>query len=191
MGKRLSKIVTRTGDDGLTGLTDGTRIAKSSPRMEAIGVVDELNSQLGVFLAGFGADEMPELQAFFRRVQNDLFDLGGELSMPGHHLLAASAWEALETRIELLNAELAPLNNFILPGGSALVAQCHVVRAVARRAERRYVALCEEAGAEASAVNGDSRIYLNRLSDLMFVTARWIARARGEPEVLWQQRKPG
>ncbi len=192
MGKRLSRIVTRTGDDGQTGLADGSRVEKSSARLEAIGAVDELNSQLGVFLSHLGAEEFPALFEGFQRIQNELFDLGGELSMPGHKLLSSRAWEEVERRIEELNEPLPPLTNFILPGGSLVVAQCHVVRAVARRAERRYVALCMacEAAGEENGVNENSRIYLNRLSDLFFVSARWIARARGEPEVLWQQQKP-
>ena len=186
MGKRLSKIVTRTGDDGRTGLADGSRVAKHSARMEAIGAVDELNSTLGVLLADLGGDSA--VAQTFRAIQNDLFDIGGELSMPGHTIVAESAWRQLETTIETLNADLEPLANFILPGGSRAVALCHVVRSVARRAERRYAALCDEvAGAGDNLVNANSRIYLNRLSDLCFVAARWLARERGEPEILWQQ----
>ncbi len=191
MGKRLSKIVTRTGDDGSSGLADGSRLAKHSSRMEAIGTVDELNSQVGVFLAELDPEYAPyaELQALFLVIQNELFDLGGELAMPGHRIVQESAWQSLEEHIERLNAELEPLTNFILPGGSRVVSLCHVVRAVARRAERCYAALCaEESGqSEPGRINEHSRIYLNRLSDLCFVTARWLAKQRGEPDVLWQQ----
>lgn len=185
MGKRLSKIVTRTGDDGRTGLADGSRVAKHSARMEAIGTVDELNSTIGVFLAELDGEGV--VAETFRAVQNDLFDIGGELSMPGHEIVREEAWRRLEAAIETLNEPLEPLANFILPGGSRAVALCHVCRAVARRAERRYTALCEETGQNPGQVNEASRIYLNRLSDLCFVAARWLARTRGEPEILWQQ----
>ncbi len=183
MGKRLSKIVTRTGDDGTTGVSDGTRVAKFSDRIEAIGAIDELNCFVGSFLAVLPPDN--PLWTLFRSIQNDLFDLGGELSMPGVEVIGEAHWRRLEVPIERYNAELEPLKNFILPGGSEPVARCHLVRAVARRAERRYARL-----AASEAVNANSRIYLNRLSDLCFVAGRWIAKANGEPEVLWQQQKP-
>jgi cob(I)alamin adenosyltransferase len=187
VGKRLSRIVTRTGDDGKTGLADGSRVAKHSLRMETIGTVDELNSTIGVFLAELGSEG--DVGRTFLAIQNDLFDIGGELSMPGHVIVPEDAWQGLETAIERLNDDLEPLANFILPGGSRAVAMCHVVRAVARRAERCYVALCDEqVHAEGEdLVNDNARIYLNRLSDLCFVAARWLAKARGEPEILWQQ----
>ncbi len=187
MGKRLSKIVTRTGDDGKTGLADGSRIAKHSRRMEAIGTVDELNSTIGVFLAELGT--VGPVAEAFRAIQNDLFDVGGELSMPGHRIVREDAWQQLEDTLETLNDDLEPLANFILPGGSRAVALCHVARAVARRAERCYAALCDEVGDHVGddLVNDNSRIYLNRLSDLCFVAARWLTKERSEPEILWQQ----
>ncbi len=180
MGKRLSKIVTRTGDAGTTGLAGGDRVAKDSARIDAIGTVDELNTHIGVFLVELEPDN--RLFAEFRGVQNDLFDLGGELSMPGVDIITAERCDGLEMLIESLNEELEPLTNFILPGGSRVVAQCHVVRAVARRAERTVVHLAAE-----EPVNPHGRVYLNRLSDLAFVAARWLARSRGEAEILWQQ----
>jgi|TARA_R110002124_G_scaffold158162_2_gene325274 cob(I)alamin adenosyltransferase len=179
MGKRLSKIVTRTGDDGTTGLTGGGRIPKNAARMQAIGTVDELNAFVGLFIAYLDGHE--DLQKIFLRIQHDLFDLGGELSMPGYTMIKAEHWEKLEEHISHLNETLAPLENFILPGGSKLLAYCHIVRTVSRRAERYIVAL----GAEED-VNADARIYLNRLSDLAFVTARYLAHAHGETEILWQ-----
>lgn len=184
MGKRLSKIVTRTGDDGTTGMADGGRIPKFSDRVEAIGAVDELNCFVGSFLAAL-PEENP-IWTLFRSIQNDLFDLGGELSMPGVEVITAAHWERLEEPIDRYNEDLEPLTNFILPGGSETVVRCHLVRAIARRAERRYAKL-----AASESVNDASRIYLNRLSDLCFVVGRWLAKANGEPEVLWQQRKPG
>lgn len=188
MGKRISRVVTRTGDNGTTGLADGTRIAKSAPRIEAIGAVDALNSHLGVFLAELdsGVPEEKQLLQVFRQVQNRLFDIGGELSMPGTPVLPEQAALQLEQVLEEMNGSLPALRNFILPGGSRAVALCHVVRAEARTAERRYIALCE-AETDAGVVNPASRVYLNRLSDLCFVVARWLARQRGEAEVLWEQ----
>lgn len=183
MGKRLSKIVTRTGDDGTTGMADGSRVEKDSDRVEAMGTVDELNSFVGSFLATLPEDNA--LWPVFRAIQNDLFDLGGELSMPGVEVITEGHWRRLEDAIERFNETLEPLTNFILPGGSEAVSRCHLVRAVARRAERRQVAL-----AVLEPVNAHSRIYLNRLSDLCFVAARWLAKVNDEPEVLWQQHKP-
>ena len=182
MGKRLSKIVTRTGDDGTTGLTDGSRIGKHALRMEAMGTVDELNAFVGLLLSSGDLGGRGDLRDAFSRVQNDLFDLGGELSMPGHAIITAAHADRLEVLVEALNEELEPLTNFILPGGAEPVARCHVVRTVARRAERLLVALAAE-----QSVNAESRKYLNRLSDLAFVGARVIAKALGEPDVLWQQ----
>ena len=182
---RITKVYTRTGDDGSTALGGGQRLPKDALRIACYGTVDELNSSIGVFIAELDQDE--ELAATFRDVQNDLFDIGGELSMPGHAIVKDSAWQALESAIEALNEPLEALTNFILPGGSRVVALCHVCRAVARRAERCYVKLCDEVGEEADQVNDASRIYLNRLSDLCFVAARFIAHQRGEEEVLWQQ----
>ena len=180
MGNRLSKIVTRTGDGGTTGLGDGSRVAKDSPRIEAIGAVDELNCAVGV-LAALPALP-PQVVQLLLSVQHDLFDLGGELAVPGHSALTARHIEALEQAIELHNAALPPLREFVLPGGSESAARCHVARAVARRAERRCWAL-------AGAANDGSLapVYLNRLSDLLFVLARVLARAAGGREVLWDR----
>jgi cob(I)alamin adenosyltransferase len=182
MGHRLSKIYTRTGDDGTTGLSDGSRVSKHSVRMETIGTIDETNSLLGVLVA-----ELPEsdpLAGMLTVIQHDLFDLGGELSIPGAAMIAASRVLWLEEQTDRLNAELPPLKNFILPGGSRPAALCHLARTVCRRAERAIVALAEH-----DAVNIEGRRFLNRLSDLLFVVARVIARRDGGQEVLWQQRK--
>ena len=179
MVNRLSKIVTRMGDDGTTVLAEGRRVAKYSPRIEAIGTVDEVNSFVGLFIESLV--DSSSLRSIYSRIQNDLFDLGGELSMPGHQIIQQSHWRSLERDIENLNRYLQPLKNFILPGGSECLARCHVVRTVARRAERIVVALAAD-----EPVNTASLIYLNRLSDFIFVTARWLADKQGEPEVLWQ-----
>ena len=181
MKKRLSRIITRSGDKGSTSLADGSRLSKQSARIEAMGCVDELNSFVGLFLSEL--DPQSELYDSFLRVQNDLFDLGGELAMPGNNLLEEAQWQSLEQLTEHLNADLPALENFILPGGSRLISLCHVVRSVARRAERRVIALAEQED-----VNPASRIYLNRLSDVSFVAARWLAKVNNEDEVLWEQR---
>jgi cob(I)alamin adenosyltransferase len=179
MGHRLSKIVTRTGDAGETGLGDGSRVAKDSPRIEAIGTVDELNSVLGVLLA----EALPDaITACLTDVQHDLFDLGGELSIPGYAAVAEAHVTRVEAAVEAFNADLAPLKEFILPGGTRGAALAHVARTVCRRAERSLIRL-----AAVEAVSERSRIYLNRLSDLLFVLARAINRAGGHPDVLWQK----
>jgi cob(I)alamin adenosyltransferase len=179
MGKRLSKIITRTGDNGTTGLGDGSRIAKDDARIEAIGAVDELNSQLGVLLV----HAIPEpSRACLARIQHELFDLGGELSIPGHILIKIDAVARLERDTELLNESLPPLKEFILPGGNPAAAACHVARTVCRRAERRVVTLARQ-----NQLNENLQIYLNRLSDLLFVIARLLARLEGQPEVQWQR----
>jgi len=179
MGHRLSKIVTRTGDAGTTGLGDGSRVAKDAPRIEAIGAVDELNSTLGVLLA----EPVPEtIAAYLVDVQHDLFDLGGELSIPGHAAVTDAHVARLEDAVEALNAELPPLKEFVLPGGTRAAALAHVGRTVCRRAERAVVTL---AGAEP--VSDPLRRYLNRLSDLLFVMARALNRANGRPDVLWRR----
>lgn len=178
MGYRLSKIVTRTGDDGTTGLGAGSRAAKDSPRIEAIGAVDELNSQIGVLLA----EGLPaEIRACLIEVQHELFDLGGELAMPGRNVLPEAATDRLEQVLEALNGDLPPLKEFILPGGCRAAALCHVTRAVCRRAERRVVALGHAETVSPAAVK-----YLNRLSDLLFVMSREINRSQGHAETLWQ-----
>lgn len=183
MGHRLSKIVTRTGDAGTTGLGDGSRTAKDSPRITAIGEVDELNSTLGVLLA----EPVPDaIAATLREVQHDLFDLGGELSIPGYVAVTDAHVARLEDAVEDLNAGLSPLKEFILPGGSRSAALAHVSRTVCRRAERAVVAL----GA-AETVSDPARRYLNRLSDLLFVMARALNRANGGSDVLWQRQRTG
>ena len=178
MGKRLSKIITRTGDNGTTGLSDGSRVAKNDARIEAMGAVDELNSLLGLLLT----HDIPEpSRAYLTRIQHELFDLGGELSLPGHTLIKADAVERLEKDTELLNASLPPLQEFILPGGNPAAATCHVARTVCRRAERRVVTLAHQIQ-----INEYPQVYLNRLSDLLFVIARILARGDGREEVQWQ-----
>jgi len=181
MGHRLSKITTRTGDAGETGLGDGTRVSKASARIAALGEVDELNSALGVLLA----EELPgEVRDALVGVQHDLFDLGGEVSIPGHTIVAAAQVERLERLVETFNRELPPLKEFILPGGTRAAALAHLARTVCRRAERALVAL-----ARAEQVADAPRIYLNRLSDLLFVLGRCLNRAAGGADVLWQRKK--
>lgn len=180
MGHRLSKIVTRTGDDGSTGLGDGRRVPKDSPRIEAIGTVDELNCALGALRAQPLA--LGE-QAGLLEIQQELFDLGGELAVPGATLIDDSRIERLELAIERLNAELPALKEFVLPGGNAAAAACHTARAVCRRAER-----CCWALARIEPVAPPLLRYLNRLSDLLFVLARTLARADGGSEILWRGR---
>ncbi|WP_434703644.1 cob(I)yrinic acid a,c-diamide adenosyltransferase [Pseudomonas sp. Z1-12] len=185
MGFRLSKIYTRTGDKGETGLGDGRRVAKDHPRVEAIGEVDTLNSQLGLLLAGLAEESvrhpaLEEVIAVLAPCQHRLFDLGGELAMPAYQALNVAEIERLEAAIDLWNEELGPLENFILPGGSSLIAQAHVCRALARGAERR----CQQLNAE-EPLGGPGLAYINRLSDLLFVAARVIARRQGVAEVLW------
>ena len=179
MGHRLSKIVTRTGDAGTTGLGDGTRIAKDSARIEAIGAVDELNSTLGVL----AAEMLPvPIAACILDVQHDLFDLGGELSIPGHAVITEVHVERIEIAVERFNADLPPLEEFILPGGTRASSLAHVARTVCRRAERALIGL-----AKTDKVSDFARKYLNRLSDLLFVLARAINRAEGQADVLWRR----
>jgi cob(I)alamin adenosyltransferase len=180
MGHRLSKITTRTGDAGETGLGDGSRVAKDSARIAALGDIDELNSAIGLLLA----EDVPgDIRAVFSQVQHDLFDLGGELSIPGHELLKDEQVRSLEERLEAWNAELSPLKEFILPGGSRAAAAAHVARTVCRRAERSVVAL-----ARREPVGEPARRYLNRLSDLLFVAGRALNRAAGRGDVLWRRK---
>ena len=181
MGNRLSKIYTRTGDRGETGLGDGRRVPKDHPRIEAIGEVDTLNSQLGVLLAGLAEAGITEVSNVLAPCQHRLFDLGGELAMPAYQALNSAEVERLEAAIDRWNEELGPLKNFILPGGSTLVAQAHVCRSVARAAERR----CQQLNA-LEPLAGVGLAYINRLSDLLFVAARIIGRRQGVAEVLWQ-----
>ncbi|MBC3350016.1 cob(I)yrinic acid a,c-diamide adenosyltransferase, partial [Pseudomonas sp. SWRI196] len=185
MGFRLSKIYTRTGDKGETGLGDGRRVAKDHPRVEAIGEVDTLNSQLGLLLASLAIEvaEYPALQELIEVLapcQHRLFDLGGELAMPAYQALNMKEVERLEAAIDAWNEEVGPLENFILPGGSTLIAQAHVCRSLARSAERR----CQQLNA-VEPLAGPGLAYINRLSDLLFVAARVIARRQGVAEVLW------
>ncbi len=180
MGHRLSKITTRTGDDGTTGLGDGSRTAKASPRIEAIGAVDELNSCIGLLLA----ENPPEPTAScLLEVQHDLFDLGGELSIPGYTRIAEEHIRRLEAALEEANGDLPPLKEFILPGGCRAAALAHLARTVCRRAERRVVSLGPEP------ISPFCRRYLNRLSDLLFVLSRVLNRQAGRPDRLWQRGK--
>ncbi|MCB1554081.1 MAG: cob(I)yrinic acid a,c-diamide adenosyltransferase [Xanthomonadales bacterium] len=181
MGNRLSKIYTRTGDAGTTGLGDGTRVAKDSARVAAYGTVDELNSVIGVVLAC----EMPaDVRDVLIAVQHQLFDLGGELCIPGHSAIHDADVGRLEEVLDGFNADLPPLKDFILPGGGLAAAHCHVARTVCRRAEREVVTLSHHDAVRAEAIR-----YLNRLSDLLFVLCRVLARRSGQGEVLWQHQR--
>lgn len=179
MGNRLSKIYTRTGDDGTTGLGDGTRVRKDDPRVEAYGTADELNSAVGMLLAVPGLP--PGVSDCLIEVQHELFDLGGELCIPGHRAIQASHVTRLENALDGFNDALPPLKEFILPGGGPGAAACHLARTIARRAERRVWTL-----AASEAVAPEVTQYLNRLSDLLFVLARVIARHERGTEVLWR-----
>jgi len=179
MGNRLSRIYTRTGDDGTTGLGDGSRVPKDSLRVEAFGTVDELNSAIGVLLATPGIPS--GVAACLTEVQHELFDLGGELCIPGHRAIGAGQVARLEKSLDEFNDSLPPLKEFILPGGGPAAAACHLARAIARRAERRVWTL-----ARAESVSPEVAQYLNRLSDLLFVLARVLARHERGAEVLWR-----
>ena len=181
MGNRLSKIYTRTGDDGSTGLGDGSRVGKDSARVEAYGTVDEANSCIGLLLATDLPDAVRDL---LTRIQHQLFDLGGELCIPGHAAISDADIAALEAQLDHFNEGLPALKEFILPGGGEAAARCHVARTVVRRAERATVALARQEDIRPQAVH-----YLNRLSDLLFVLARVLARAAGHGEVLWQHER--
>jgi cob(I)alamin adenosyltransferase len=177
MPNRLTRIYTRTGDDGTTGLAGGMRVPKDSARIEAIGTLDELNSHIGVVLT----HPLPEeVRLCLTQVQNDLFDLGGELSVPERQALDGTYVKRLEGQLDGFNANLPPLREFILPGGSPAAAACHVARSVCRRAERGLVRFARD-----EALNPQVMAYVNRLSDLLFVLARVLARAQGQ-EVFWQ-----
>jgi cob(I)alamin adenosyltransferase len=182
MGNRLSKIYTRTGDDGSTGLGDGSRVPKENLRVEAYGTVDEANSAIGVVLSV--AALPPAIADCLREVQHDLFDLGGELCIPGHRMIDAAHVERLETALDGFNEALPPLKDFILPGGGPAAAACHVARAVCRRAERRCWSL-----ARTETVSAEALKYLNRLSDFLFVLARVLARHEHGTEVIWRRTK--
>jgi cob(I)alamin adenosyltransferase len=182
MGHRLSRIVTRTGDGGTTGLADGSRVPKDAPRIEAIGAVDELNSSLGVVLAEALPDDIARL---LTDVQHDLFDLGGEFAIPGHTAMSDAQVARIEAAVERLNAVLGPLKEFVLPGGVRSAALAHVARTVCRRAERALVRLAAQ-----EPVSDPARRYLNRLSDLLFVVARTLNQRAGRPDVLWHKERP-
>ena len=181
MAKRLTRIYTRTGDTGTTGLADGSRVAKDAPRIETIGAVDELNSAIGVLLA----EDLPvEVRACLDGVQHDLFDLGGELSVPGHAIMSEAHSKRLEDALDAFNARLPALKEFILPGGSRAAGLAHVARTVCRRAERALVAL-----SKTDELAPPMLQYLNRLSDLLFVLARTLNRHAGGEDIYWQQGK--
>ncbi len=184
MGHRLSKITTRTGDAGETGLGDGSRVPKDSPRVGALGDLDELNSAIGMLLA----EDLPqEVRTALAEVQQDLFDLGGEVSIPGHAILTPQQVEHLEQRLAAWNTGLPPLKEFVLPGGTRAAAAAHLARTVCRRAERGVVSLAHK-----EKVSEHSRRYLNRLSDLLFVVARLLNRHAGRDDVQWRhERKKG
>ncbi|HUQ74378.1 MAG TPA: cob(I)yrinic acid a,c-diamide adenosyltransferase [Burkholderiales bacterium] len=181
MAHRLSKITTRTGDRGETGLGNGARVPKASLRVHALGDIDELNSAIGVLLA---EDVPTEIAEALGHVQHDLFDLGGETSIPGHAMLGDAQVDRLEACVESWNAELAPLKEFILPGGTRAAAAAHLARTVCRRAERSLVAL-----AEREKVNEPALRYLNRLSDLLFIAGRRLNRHGGRGDVQWRHER--
>lgn len=188
MGHRLSKIYTRTGDQGTTGLGDGSRIEKNHPRIEAIGTVDELNSFLGLLLAqpDLPADIAQQLNA----IQHDLFDVGGELCLPAMQLVTQDRITELEQHIEKMNISLPPLKEFILPGGSMAASLCHVARSVCRRAERQAYTLFQQTTELNTELTPRFVLpYLNRLSDWLFVGARTLARHNGGQEILWNRQR--
>ncbi len=180
MGNRLSKIYTRTGDDGTTGLGDGQRTPKDALRVEAYGSVDEANSAIGVTLATRGLPR--NVITCLTQVQHDLFDLGGELCIPGLRIISDAQVARLERELDAFNAKLPPLKDFILPGGGPAGAACHLARTITRRAERRCCALARQ-----EAVAPEILRYLNRLSDLLFVVARVLARRSRKGEILWKR----
>lgn len=180
MGHRLSKIYTKTGDDGTTGLGDGSRVAKDSLRVEAYGTVDELNSFIGLLRAEISDDHT--MQPLLSRIQHELFDLGGELCIPNFILIKEEAITRLEQAIDAMNENLPPLKDFILPAGGKAASTCHIARSVCRRAERRVLSL-----SQAETISMLGLKYLNRLSDYLFVAARVLAREHGGTEVLWQR----
>ncbi len=181
MGKRLTQIATRTGDAGTTGLGNNQRVSKNSLRVHAMGEVDELNSHIGVLLC---EDMPPDVRDVLVEIQHQLFNLGGELSIPGFELLKEEAVQALDAALERYNAQLPKLQEFILPAGTRGAALSHVCRTVARRAERAVVALGNE-----EAIGDAPRQYLNRLSDLMFVLARVLNRLQGGDDVYWKSER--
>ena len=183
MGNRLSKIYTRTGDDGTTGLADGSRVGKDSLRIEAMGQVDHLNAFVGAIFCQ--ADVPQHVAEVLARVQHELFDLGAELCIPGSVFITDAHVDWVEQQLDEINQNLGPLENFILPGGAPAAAQAHLARTACRNAERTVLALSRQDGT----VNGALRRYLNRLSDFLFVIARELNRCAGRPDVIWMQRK--
>jgi cob(I)alamin adenosyltransferase len=183
VGHRLSKIYTRTGDTGTTGLANGERVAKTDARVEAFGTVDEVNSAVGLVLAEVDIDD--SLRASLGRIQHELFEVGAELSLPGYRSLQAAHVTRLEAQLDALNATLPPLKEFVLPGGNRAAATCHLARTFCRRAERRVWALTP--GAD---INPELLRYLNRLSDFLFVAARVLARRSGGAETMWRRLDP-
>ncbi|TVO66879.1 cob(I)yrinic acid a,c-diamide adenosyltransferase [Denitromonas ohlonensis] len=181
MGHRLSKIYTRTGDAGTTGLGDGNRVSKNSLRIHSLGEIDELNACVGLLLTETLPDDV---RALLTDVQHDLFDLGGEVCIPGMSMISTKQVDKLEAALDAWNEDLSPLKDFILPGGSRAASQAHLCRTVCRRAERMLVGLAQE-----EAVNDGPRQYLNRLSDLMFVLGRHLNKVDGHGDVLWQKGK--
>lgn len=182
MGNRLSKIYTRTGDQGTTGLGDGTRVDKDDLRVAAYGDIDEANSAIGMILA---VENIPtEVRRCLVEIQHELFDLGGELATPGYRAIQQHHIDRLEHVLDTFNAPLPALKEFILPGGGPAAAACHLARTITRRAERSAWAL-----AKREVVPTEITTYLNRLSDLLFVIARVLARHEGGSEVLWQQNR--
>jgi len=185
MGNRLSRIYTKTGDDGTTGLGDGTRVAKDSARVSAYGTVDEANSAIGLLLATpLPGPQAEAIATLLTTIQHQLFDLGGELCIPGHAAIQDGDVTALEAHLDAFNDPLPPLKDFILPGGGEAAARCHVARTVVRRAERATVTLSHHDSVRPEAIR-----YLNRLSDLLFVLARVLARDSGHGEVLWKHER--
>lgn len=182
MGHRLSKIYTRTGDQGTTGLGDGSRVDKDCLRVEAYGTTDELNSTIGMVLAETSVPA--DLRGWLLEIQHDLFDLGGELCIPGHIVLNATFIDRLEQQIDAMNEHLPPLKEFILPGGNRAASTCHLARTICRRAERRVLSLSKQ-----EPINDWGLKYLNRLSDLLFVAARVLSRTDNGSEVLWNRQR--
>ena len=182
MGNRLTKIYTKTGDDGSTGLGDGSRVSKHNARVEAYGTVDETNSAIGVVLS---CENVPDLiRGYLANVQHDLFDLGSELCIPGHEVISSDFILRLESYLDNLNKELPALKEFVLPGGNPAAAQCHLARTIARRAERRVSELMQKEDIRIEVLR-----YLNRLSDLLFVVARFLNQSSNNNEVLWDRKK--
>lgn len=179
MGHRLSKIYTRTGDDGTTGLGDASRVGKDDPRIECYGTLDELNSHVGFLLA---LEIQEPIRGMLTEVQHLLFDLGGELCIPGIRVTAQRHIDWLEKSLDQINEALPPLKEFVLPGGNQAAAACHIARTVCRRCERIAVSLSRQ-----SQINGLTLIFLNRLSDFLFVVARSLARQQGGREILWRR----